>query len=68
MVEIERAEKGKIVKGAGKGGKITVLSSLAKLRIEELTQNVGRLRTERDAWIRDAHERFGVLVVLRDYK
>ncbi|OAL00790.1 hypothetical protein IQ06DRAFT_336259 [Phaeosphaeriaceae sp. SRC1lsM3a] len=49
LVEIERAEKGKIVKGAGKGGKITVLSSLAKGRIEELTQNVGRLRTERDA-------------------
>ena len=49
LVEIERAEKGKVVKGAGKGGKITVLSSLAKSRIEELTTNVGRLRTERDA-------------------
>ncbi|KAH7400996.1 glucosidase II beta subunit-like protein-domain-containing protein [Phaeosphaeria sp. MPI-PUGE-AT-0046c] len=49
LVEIERAEKGRIVRGAGKGGKITVLSSLAKGRIEELTQNVGRLRTERDA-------------------
>jgi protein kinase C substrate 80K-H len=48
LVEIERAEKGKIVKGAGKGGKITVLSSLAKGRIDELTENVGRLRTERD--------------------
>jgi protein kinase C substrate 80K-H len=48
LVEIERAEKGKIVKGAGKGGKITVLSSLAKIKIEELTNNVGRLRSERD--------------------
>jgi protein kinase C substrate 80K-H len=48
LVEIERAERGKVVKGAGKGGKITVLSSLAKARIEELTTNVGRLRSERD--------------------
>jgi len=48
LAEIERAEKGKVVKGAGKGGKVTVLSSLAKGRIEELTENVNRLRTERD--------------------
>lgn len=49
VAEIERAEKGKVVKGAGKGGKITVLSSLAKERIQELTDNVERVRKERDA-------------------
>lgn len=49
LVEVERAERGKVVKGAGKGGKITVLSSLAKGRIQELTENVNRLRLERDA-------------------
>lgn len=49
LAELERSERGKIVKGAGKGGKITVLSSLAKGRIEELTTNVNRLRSERDA-------------------
>lgn len=49
LAEIERAEKGKIVKGPGKAGKITVLSSLAKARIDELIENVGRLRSERDA-------------------
>jgi protein kinase C substrate 80K-H len=49
LVEIERAERGRVVKGAGKGGKITVLSSLAKGKIEELTENVGRLRSERDS-------------------
>jgi protein kinase C substrate 80K-H len=48
VVEIERAERGRVVKGAGKGGKVTVLSSLAKGRIEELTENVNRLRSERD--------------------
>lgn len=49
LAEIERAEKGKIVKSAGKGGKITVLAGLAKNRIQELTDNVDRVRKERDA-------------------
>jgi protein kinase C substrate 80K-H len=49
LAEIERQERGKVVKGAGKGGKITVLSSLAKERINELTENVNRVRDERDA-------------------
>lgn len=49
LAEIERAERGKVVKGAGKGGKVTVLASLAKERIHELTENVNRVRSERDA-------------------
>ena len=49
LAEIERQERGKVVKGAGKGGKITVLASLAKDRIQELTDNVHRVRSERDA-------------------
>lgn len=49
LAEIERAEKGKVVRGAGKGGKVTVLASLAKERIQELTDNVDRVRRERDA-------------------
>ena len=49
LAEIERAEKGKVVKGSGKGGKATVLASLAKERIQELADNVERVRRERDA-------------------
>jgi protein kinase C substrate 80K-H len=49
LAEIERAEKGKVVRGAGQGGKVTVLVSLAKERIQELTDNVERVRRERDA-------------------
>jgi protein kinase C substrate 80K-H len=49
LAEIERQEKGRLVKGAGKGGRLTVLSSLAKDRIKELTDNLGRVRGERDA-------------------
>lgn len=48
LAEIERAERGKVVKGTGKGGKITVLASLAKDRIQELTDNVHRVRGERN--------------------
>ena len=48
LAEIEKAEKGKVVRGAGKGGKVTVLASLAKERIQELTDNVNRIRGERD--------------------
>lgn len=49
LAEIERQEKGKVIKGAGQGGKLTVLTSLAKERIQELTDNLGRVRGERDA-------------------
>lgn len=49
LVEVERAEKGKVVKGAGTGGKVTVLAGLAKERIRELAENVNRVRSERDA-------------------
>ncbi|KAF1948003.1 hypothetical protein EJ02DRAFT_507776 [Clathrospora elynae] len=48
LAEIERAERGKVIKGAGKGGKVTVLASLAKERIRELTDNIDRVRSERD--------------------
>ncbi|KNG49605.1 glucosidase 2 subunit beta precursor [Stemphylium lycopersici] len=48
LAEIERAERGKVVKSAGKGGKAAVLASLAKERIQELTDNVNRVRNERN--------------------
>ncbi|ORY17845.1 glucosidase II beta subunit-like protein-domain-containing protein [Clohesyomyces aquaticus] len=50
VAEIEREEKGKIVRGpaGGQGGKLAVLTQLAKDRITELVQNLGRVRGERD--------------------
>ncbi|KAH7356217.1 glucosidase II beta subunit-like-domain-containing protein [Pyrenochaeta sp. MPI-SDFR-AT-0127] len=61
LAEIERAERGKVVKGAGKGGKVTVLASLAKVRIEELTDNVHRVRNERDIAMGKIEELEGML-------
>ncbi|KAF2712396.1 hypothetical protein K504DRAFT_373582 [Pleomassaria siparia CBS 279.74] len=46
--EIEKAEKGKVFKGTGKGGKVTVLAGLAKDRIQELGDSLNRVRDERD--------------------
>lgn len=48
LAEIERQERGKVVKGAGQGGKLGVLSGLAKERIQELTDNLNRVKGERD--------------------
>lgn len=49
LAEVERSEKGKVVKGAGKGGKLGVLSSLAKDKVNELTDSLRTVKDERDA-------------------
>ena len=46
--EVERNERGKVVKSSGKGSKITVLANLAKERIEELREFLIDLRSQRD--------------------
>ncbi|KAF2761354.1 glucosidase 2 subunit beta precursor [Pseudovirgaria hyperparasitica] len=48
LTDIERAEKGKVIRGAGKGGRMTVLISLAKGRTEELRSQLEKTRTERN--------------------
>ncbi|KAL5394901.1 hypothetical protein PMIN06_005678 [Paraphaeosphaeria minitans] len=49
LAEVERSEKGKVVQGAGKGGKLGVLSSLAKDKVNELTDSLRTVKDERDA-------------------
>ncbi len=49
LAEIERQERGKVIRGAGKGGKVTVLASLAKEKIRELTEGIYKVLDERDA-------------------
>ncbi|KAJ4305030.1 hypothetical protein N0V90_000559 [Kalmusia sp. IMI 367209] len=48
LAEVERQERGKVVKGPGKGGKLGVLTSLAKNKIQELTDSLNRVRDERE--------------------
>ena len=49
LAEVERSEKGKVVRGAGKGGKLGVLTALAKDKVNELTDNLRTVKGERDA-------------------
>lgn len=47
--EIEKREKGRVVKTGGKGSRITVLAGLAKGRIDELRETLIYVKDERDA-------------------
>jgi protein kinase C substrate 80K-H len=49
LAEVERSEKGKVVRSAGKGGKLGVLTSLAKDKVNELTDSLRAVKDERDA-------------------
>lgn len=48
LADMESQEKGKVAKGASKGGKLSVLSSLAKDRIQELVDRLSQVKGERD--------------------
>lgn len=48
LAEVEKLERGKVVKSSGKGSKTSVLVGLAKDRIEELRVAVVHLREQRD--------------------
>jgi protein kinase C substrate 80K-H len=47
--EVERSERGKVVKSQGKGSKVTVLAGLAKERVEELRDALISVVSKRDA-------------------
>lgn len=51
LAEVQKKEKGKVVKKAtgSKGGKLGILVGLTRERIEELKDNLIRVRDERDA-------------------
>lgn len=47
--EVERRERGKVVKSPGKGSKVTILAGLAKTRVEELRNALTGVVSKRDA-------------------
>ena len=49
LEDMERKERGRVVKSPGKGSRITVLAGLAKERIEELREALVSVRTQRDS-------------------
>jgi protein kinase C substrate 80K-H len=46
--EVERRERGRVVKSAGKGSKVTILAGLAKDRVEELRESLLQVVGKRD--------------------
>ncbi|KAK0326364.1 hypothetical protein LTR82_002204 [Friedmanniomyces endolithicus] len=67
LVEVERREKGKVVRGAvQKVGKMGVLVGLAKQRSEELRETLERVREERDASRGRVRELEGVLMTFKE--
>ncbi|OCK96281.1 glucosidase 2 subunit beta precursor [Cenococcum geophilum 1.58] len=66
LADVERRERGKVIKGPGKGGKITVLGSLAKERITELVENLARVRSERDVARARIQELEGILTTFKE--
>jgi protein kinase C substrate 80K-H len=48
LSEVERREKGRVVKGPSKGSRVNVLAALAKGRVEELRGSLSDVRGQRD--------------------
>ena len=48
LAEVERRERGRVVRGASKAGKVAILAGLAKTRIQELRDGLMEVRTQRD--------------------
>ncbi|TKA79089.1 hypothetical protein B0A49_01216 [Cryomyces minteri] len=66
LADIERKEKGRVVKGPGKGSGFTVLAGLAKERIGELRDSLVRVRQERDSSRERVKELEVILATFKD--
>ena len=66
VAELERQERGKIVKQPGQPGKLGMLTQLAKDRIEELRESLIDVRTQRDAGKERLVELEGILSTFKE--
>ncbi|KAM0721232.1 hypothetical protein Q7P37_003520 [Cladosporium fusiforme] len=68
LVDVERREKGRVLKGnvSAKAGKLGVLASLAKERINELRQAVIKVRGERDSYDQRIQELEQILATFKE--
>lgn len=66
LAEVERREKGKIVRGPAKGNRVNILASLAKERIEELRQALVTVRGQRDSVRERIKELEAILSVFKE--
>ena len=67
LEDVERRERGRIVKPAGKGGSpMSALAGLAKQRVEELRENLVEVRTQRDEGRERIAELEGILTTFKE--
>lgn len=66
LAEVERKEKGKVVRGPAKGNKVNVLAGLAKGRIEELREALMTVRVQRDSSRERIKELEGILSLFKE--
>ncbi|KUJ20730.1 putative glucosidase 2 subunit beta [Mollisia scopiformis] len=65
--EVERRERGRVVKSAGgKGSKVTVLAGLARARVEELREALVGVVGKRDALRKRVKELEGILATFKE--
>ncbi len=64
--EVERSERGKVVKSQGKGSKVTVLAGLAKQRVEELRDALIGLINKRNELRRKVKELETILSTFKE--
>ncbi|KAI9856004.1 MAG: hypothetical protein M1813_009329 [Trichoglossum hirsutum] len=61
LADVERSEKARLVKGPAKGGRVNVLASLTKRRIEELRTALISVRSQRDTALERVEELEAIL-------
>ncbi len=66
LAEVEKQERGKVMKGPGKSSKIAALAALAKDRIEELRAALIDVRQQRDTAIGRAAELEALLTAFKE--
>ncbi|KAK3375943.1 glucosidase II beta subunit-like protein-domain-containing protein [Lasiosphaeria ovina] len=64
--EVQRSERGKVVKGEGRGGKLGVLVGLAKLRVSELRDTLDKVLDQRDDLQDRVEQLEGILTKFRE--
>ncbi len=66
LAEVERGERGKVVRGPVKGNRVNVLASLAKERIEELRLALVTVRGQRESGRERIKELEGILSAFKE--
>ena len=66
LEEVERRERGRVVKAVGKGSPMTILAGLTKERIEELRESLVEVKSQRDSYRSRIEELETILMTFKE--